>query len=177
MVGYSLENLQLSSSSCTSLDPTSHDTSKSYTVNDVEDSLEVGAFSEQPSGCMVAYVTTVSPTANFMTPLASGRGMKWYTTSESDVGFYTITVTATSGSLTKSTTYSVEILSQYCSSLTPTAHEEYKTYIVGRYRGKEVVGTFTALPEGCPVSYEVAVDPPADFFETLPSHRGMKWET
>ena len=83
----------------------------SYTVNDAEDEQEVGLFTESPTGCPVTYSTTVSPAASFMTLLASSRGMKWSTSSEADVGSYTVTVTATSGALTETTTYTVTILS------------------------------------------------------------------
>ena len=46
-----------------------------------------------------------------MTELPSGRGMRWSTSDEADVGTYIVTVTATSEDLSESTTYTVEILS------------------------------------------------------------------
>ena len=71
-----------------------------------------------PSGCSVTYSTTVSPAAAFMTPLDSGRGMKWQTDSEADAGTYTVTVTATGENVSESTVYIVTV----------TYHEETKHY-------------------------------------------------
>ena len=83
----------------------------------------------------MAYAVTVSPAAAFMTELASGRGMSWSTANEADVGTYTVTVTATSNALTESTSYTVDILSQYCSSLTPPAHDASRGYSVNDAEG------------------------------------------
>ena len=104
-----IEDNDGTASTCSSLASASHDASKTYTVGDAEDELDVGAFTISPSGCALTYATTVSPTASFMTELSTGRGMKWSTSSETDVGNYTVTVTATSGSLTESTSYTVDI--------------------------------------------------------------------
>ena len=71
----------------------------------------MGEFTLFPVGCPASYSATVDPAASFMTQLASGRGMKWATSNEADVGTYTVTVTATSEELSESTTYTVEILS------------------------------------------------------------------
>ena len=46
-----------------------------------------------------------------MTPLENGRGMKWLTASEGNVGTYEVTVTATSGDYSEFTTFIVEVLS------------------------------------------------------------------
>ena len=40
---------------------------RSFTVTGSEDQLEVGEFAGAPDGCPVAYATTVSPEASFMT--------------------------------------------------------------------------------------------------------------
>ena len=69
----------------------------------------MGSFTLDPTTCTHSYVTTVSPSASFMTILGSNTGMKWITFSEADVGSYTVTVTATSGSLTETTSYIVDI--------------------------------------------------------------------
>ena len=94
---------------CSSLAPVSHDATRTYTVGDAEDELDVGAFTISPSGCSVTYSVAVSPSASFMTELSTSRGYKWSTSSESDVATYTVTVTATSGALTESTSYTVDI--------------------------------------------------------------------
>ena len=65
-----------------------------------------------------------------MTQLDSGRGMRWATSDEAHVGLYTVSVTATSGSLSQTTTYFVEIESASCSSLVAPAHDATKTYTV-----------------------------------------------
>ena len=87
----------------------SHTTLKTYTVGDAEDELDVGAFTLIPSTCTHSYATTVSPSASFMTTLGTNTGMKWSTSSEADVSSYTVTITATSGSYTETTSYIVDI--------------------------------------------------------------------
>ena len=77
----------------------SHLATKTYTIGDAEDQIEVDEFTLSPADCSVTYETTVSPPAEFMTPLASGRGMSWSTSNEADAGTYTVSVTATSGAL------------------------------------------------------------------------------
>ena len=62
---------------CDSLTSPTHVASKSYTVGDSEDQLDVGEFILSPSVCAVSYSTSTTPSAAFMTPLASGTGMKW----------------------------------------------------------------------------------------------------
>ena len=104
-----------------------------------------------------------------MTELGSGRGMRWSTNDEADVGTYTVTVTATSGDLSESTTYTVEILSQYCTTLTPPPHDSSKIYVVGDSVDKLDLGLFTEVPTNCPVSYETSVSPSASFMTILPS--------
>ena len=52
---------------CTSMSAPSHLASKTYTVGDTEDQVEVGEFTLSPAGCSVSYATTVSPAAGFMT--------------------------------------------------------------------------------------------------------------
>ena len=94
---------------CSSLTPATHDASRTYTVGDAEDELDVGAFTFSPSGCTMTYSVAVLPSASFMTELSTSRGYKWSTSSESDVGSYTVTVTATSGSLIETTSYTVDI--------------------------------------------------------------------
>ena len=116
---------------CTSLTKPAHGASKTYTVNDIGDKLDVGAFTSEPTGCQLSYSTTVSPTADFMTQLQSGRGMEWYTNSEANVGTYTVTVTATSNNLSESTSYTVTVRSQFCTSLQEPSHEQPKIYVVG----------------------------------------------
>ena len=80
--------------------------------------------------CLVTYSTTVSPEAAFMTLLDSGRGVKWSTTFEADVGIYVVNITATSKDYSESTNYTVDILSQHCSTLTPPVHDAYRSYTV-----------------------------------------------
>ena len=96
---------------CSSLAPATHDAARTYTVGDAEDELDVGAFTVSPSGCTLTYSVAVSPSASFMTQLSTDRGYKWSTSSESDVGTYTVTVTATSGTLVETTQYTVDVLS------------------------------------------------------------------
>ena len=69
----------------------------------------MGSFTLVPTTCTNSYATTVSPSASFMTVLGSNTGMKWFTSSEADVSSYTVTITATSGSLTETTSYTVDI--------------------------------------------------------------------
>ena len=105
-----IEDNDGTASTCSSLASASHDASKTYTVGDAEDELDVGAFTVSPSGCTVTYSVAVIPSASFMTELLTNRGYKWSTSSESDVGSYTVTVTASSGSVTPVTTsYTVDI--------------------------------------------------------------------
>ena len=59
---------------CSSMTPITHDASRTYTVGDAEDELDVGAFTVSPSGCSVTYSTVVSPSASFMTELFTNRG-------------------------------------------------------------------------------------------------------
>ena len=87
----------------------SHTTLMTYTVGDSEDELDVGVFTLFPTTCTHSYATTVSPSASFMTTLGTNTGMKWSTSSEADVSSYTVTITATSGSLTEATSYTVDI--------------------------------------------------------------------
>ena len=56
--------------------------------------------------------------------------MKWQTASEDDVMTYEVTITATSGDYSMSTTYIVDILSQHCATLTAPSHDAYRTYTV-----------------------------------------------
>ena len=111
-----MEEADGAASTCSSLTSPAHTASKTYTVGDSEDQLDVGSFTIAPSGCSVSYATTVSPAAAFMTQLASGTGMKWSTSDEADIGTYTVTVTATSGSLTETTSYTVNIQSRCLSN-------------------------------------------------------------
>ena len=92
--------------------------------------MEIGPFAKLPSGCLVSYTTTVSPQADFMVVLDSGRGVKWSTTSEANVDTYTVTVTATSYDYSESTDFTVDILSQHCATLTAPVHDAYMTYTV-----------------------------------------------
>ena len=112
-----------------------------------------------------------------MTPLASGRGMKWQTASEADVGIYIVTITATSDDLSEYTTYTVEILSENCTSLEAPTHDSSKIYIVGDAEDTVEVGLFTEVPTNCPVTYETSVSPAAPFMTVLSTKRGMKWST
>ena len=66
-----------------------------------------------------------------MTVLGSNTGMKWSTSSEADVSSYTVTITATSGSLTETTSYTVDIQSALCTSMTAPSHSVSMTYTVG----------------------------------------------
>ena len=58
---------QQSCSLCSSMLAPSHLASKTYTVGDTEDQIEVGEFTLTPAGCPVTYSTTVSPVTSFMT--------------------------------------------------------------------------------------------------------------
>ena len=158
-----MEEANGAASTCSSLTNPAHTASKTYTVGDSEDQLDVGSFTIAPSGCDVSYATTVSPAAAFMTQLASGTGMKWSTSDEADVATYTVTVTATSGSLTETTSYTVDIQSALCSSMASPSHDASKTYTVQDPEDQLDVGAFTLTPVGCTMSYATTVSPAAAF--------------
>ena len=89
--------------------------------------------------------------------------MKWQTASEGDVGTYTVTVTATSNGLTESTSYTVNILTQFCASLTAPAHDASKSYTVNDAEDQLEIGAFTESLPGCLFTYATTVSPAAAF--------------
>ena len=89
--------------------------------------------------------------------------MKWQTSSEGDVGAYTVRVTATSNDISEFVEYSVEVQSQYCSDLVAPTHDASKSYTVNAAEDSLEIGLFSKTPTGCPVTYETTVSPEAAF--------------
>ena len=89
--------------------------------------------------------------------------MKWSTSSEGDIGTYTVRVTATSNEYSEFAEYDVQIQSQYCSDLVALTQYASKSYTVNAAEDSLEIGLFSETPTGCPVTYETTVSPEAAF--------------
>ena len=83
-------------------------------------SISLGSFSSNPStSCTIKYATAITSSnpASWITELASGRGISWDATDNDStkLGDYTVTVTATVGCSTETTSFTFTMVD--CSSL------------------------------------------------------------
>lgn len=97
---------------------------KDYTLTSTDSTITYGAFSHSAAStnCDLSYTFQATPTANFITLDSSTRTISFYTSSNTDVGTYTITVTGQvtnlEGTFYGSTSFTLVVTAGTCQTST-----------------------------------------------------------